>query len=244
MPGSCASRPIRPRSPGCSNWRASSTSTKISAASAARSDKTAFQKQLTELNRLKTCGMLDRPDRRVAADQDGLSQPVGPAMRTSPTTIPDVLAVIAKATRICQRRPEEGAAAPTPSLPRSSRPRSIAVPRWRPRASGWMRTRATSIGSRRSIRTTRATRSMWRRFWIVPGSPRPSRTAPASPARNASTASTNACWRRRSTCSICTTSSPSTTPRWRRKRSNGATCWPRCWSRRARRTPTWPARIP
>ncbi len=57
----------------------------------------AFKKQLAELNRLKTCGVLDRPDRRIASDQDGFVQ-----NRTrdpnEPNDIPDVLAVIAKAT--------------------------------------------------------------------------------------------------------------------------------------------------
>jgi carboxyl-terminal processing protease len=57
----------------------------------------AYKKQLAELNRLKTCGVLDRPDRRLASDQDGFVQ-----NRTrdpnEPNDIPDVLAVIAKAT--------------------------------------------------------------------------------------------------------------------------------------------------
>jgi carboxyl-terminal processing protease len=58
----------------------------------------AFKKQLDEMSKLKTSGVLDRPDRRVAADQDSDS---GQADRASdpnePNGIPDVLAVIAKA---------------------------------------------------------------------------------------------------------------------------------------------------
>jgi carboxyl-terminal processing protease len=57
----------------------------------------AFQKQLKELNRLKASGVLDRPDRRVAADQDGLSQAGRARDPNEPNDIPDVLAVIAKA---------------------------------------------------------------------------------------------------------------------------------------------------
>ncbi len=54
-----------------------------------------FKKQLGELNRLRSSGVLDRPDRHVAADQDGL---VGRARDPNePNDIPDVLAVISKA---------------------------------------------------------------------------------------------------------------------------------------------------
>jgi carboxyl-terminal processing protease len=57
----------------------------------------AFKKQLGELDRLRSSGVLERPDRHVAADQDGLSQ-VGRARDPNePNDIPDVLAVIAKA---------------------------------------------------------------------------------------------------------------------------------------------------
>jgi len=57
----------------------------------------AFQKQLKELDRLKTSGVLDRPDRRVATDTEGLSL-AGPARDANePNGIPDILAAIAKA---------------------------------------------------------------------------------------------------------------------------------------------------
>lgn len=55
----------------------------------------AFKRQLGELGRLKSCGMLDRPDRRLSAEQDGLAgRPRDP---NEPNDIPDALAVIAKA---------------------------------------------------------------------------------------------------------------------------------------------------
>lgn len=57
----------------------------------------AFKKQLGELNRLRSSGVLERPDRQVAADQDGLSQAGGAQDPNEPNDIPDVLAVIAKA---------------------------------------------------------------------------------------------------------------------------------------------------
>jgi carboxyl-terminal processing protease len=57
----------------------------------------AFKKQLGELNRLRSSGVLERPDRRLAADEDGLSQAGGARDPNEPNSIPDVLAVIAKA---------------------------------------------------------------------------------------------------------------------------------------------------
>ncbi|MCX5645736.1 MAG: S41 family peptidase [Phycisphaerae bacterium] len=57
----------------------------------------AFQKQLKELDRLKTSGVLDRPDRRVAADKDGLGQAGRARDANEPNGIPDILAAIAKA---------------------------------------------------------------------------------------------------------------------------------------------------
>jgi carboxyl-terminal processing protease len=62
---------------------------------AARQD--AFKKQLNELNRLKTSGVLERPDRRIATDQDGLSLSNRARDPNEPNDIPDVLAVIARA---------------------------------------------------------------------------------------------------------------------------------------------------
>jgi len=56
----------------------------------------AFKKQLTELNRLKSSGVLDRSDRHVASDQDGFSQNRA-RDPNEPNDIPDVLADIAKA---------------------------------------------------------------------------------------------------------------------------------------------------
>jgi carboxyl-terminal processing protease len=56
----------------------------------------AFKKQLNELNRLRTCGALDRPDRHISAE-DGFG-PAGKARDANePNDIPDVLAVVAKA---------------------------------------------------------------------------------------------------------------------------------------------------
>ncbi len=57
----------------------------------------AFKKQLGELGRLRSSGVLDRPDRHITADQDGLSQVGKPRDPNEPNDIPDVLAVIAKA---------------------------------------------------------------------------------------------------------------------------------------------------
>ena len=57
----------------------------------------AFKKQLGELNRLRSSGVLERPDRHVASDQDGLSQVARARDPNEPNDIPDVLAVIAKA---------------------------------------------------------------------------------------------------------------------------------------------------
>jgi carboxyl-terminal processing protease len=57
----------------------------------------AFKKQINELSRLKSSGVLERPDRRVAADQDGLGQINRARDPNDPNDIPDVLAVIAKA---------------------------------------------------------------------------------------------------------------------------------------------------
>jgi carboxyl-terminal processing protease len=56
----------------------------------------AFKKQLNELNRLRSTGVLDRPDRHVASSQDALAGRAKDA--NEPNDIPDVLAVIAKAT--------------------------------------------------------------------------------------------------------------------------------------------------
>ena len=57
----------------------------------------AFQKQLKELDRLKTSGALDRPERRVAADADGLISAGRSRDANEPNGIPDILAAIAKA---------------------------------------------------------------------------------------------------------------------------------------------------
>jgi carboxyl-terminal processing protease len=57
----------------------------------------AYQKQLGELNRLRSSGVLDRPDHYVSADQEGLSQLGRPRDPNEPNDIPDVLAVVAKA---------------------------------------------------------------------------------------------------------------------------------------------------
>ena len=58
----------------------------------------AFQKELEELTRLKSAGVLDRPDRIVAADWDeGLSESVDSSDANEPNDLPDVLAVIARA---------------------------------------------------------------------------------------------------------------------------------------------------
>jgi carboxyl-terminal processing protease len=58
----------------------------------------AFKKQLNELNRLRSCGVLERPDRHVAANQDGPSLAGRAKDPNEPNDIPDVLAVVARAT--------------------------------------------------------------------------------------------------------------------------------------------------
>ena len=58
----------------------------------------AFRKQIKELDRLKSSGVLERPDRRVAADEEGLRQAARVRDPNEPNDIPDVLAVIAKAS--------------------------------------------------------------------------------------------------------------------------------------------------
>jgi len=56
-----------------------------------------FKKQLTELNRLRSSGVLDRPDRHAAAGEDGLGLAGRARDPNEPNDIPDVLAVVAKA---------------------------------------------------------------------------------------------------------------------------------------------------
>lgn len=58
----------------------------------------AFKKQLAELNRLKSTGVLERPDRHVAADQEVLGRANQTRDPNEPNDLPDVLAVIAKAS--------------------------------------------------------------------------------------------------------------------------------------------------
>jgi carboxyl-terminal processing protease len=58
----------------------------------------AFRKQIKELDRLKSSGVLERPDRRVAADEEGMRQAARVRDPNEPNDIPDVLAVIAKAS--------------------------------------------------------------------------------------------------------------------------------------------------
>ncbi len=55
----------------------------------------AYKKELADLNRLRSSGVLERPDRHAMADQDGLN--VGKRDPNEPNDIPDVLTVIAKA---------------------------------------------------------------------------------------------------------------------------------------------------
>lgn len=62
----------------------------------------AFAKQLNELNRLRDCGVLERPDRHVTSDQDGFA--ARPKDANEPNDIPDVLAVIAKANEFADRQ--------------------------------------------------------------------------------------------------------------------------------------------
>ena len=57
-----------------------------------------FQKQAGELSRLRSCGVLERPDRHATADRDGLGLVSRIKEPNEPNEIPDVLAVIAKAT--------------------------------------------------------------------------------------------------------------------------------------------------
>ncbi|OHB63710.1 MAG: hypothetical protein A2Y77_09570 [Planctomycetes bacterium RBG_13_62_9] len=58
----------------------------------------AFKKQLDELGKLRSSGVLERPDRRIAADQTGgLVSPGGGRDPNEPNSLPDALAVIAKA---------------------------------------------------------------------------------------------------------------------------------------------------
>jgi len=63
----------------------------------------AFRRQLDEVARLRSLGVLDRPDRRVATmDQDGLEITSPTRDPNEPNDIPDVLAVIAKAAEFAR----------------------------------------------------------------------------------------------------------------------------------------------
>jgi carboxyl-terminal processing protease len=58
----------------------------------------AFQKELEQLTRLKSSGVLDRPDKIIAADwEEGLVESVDASDSNEPNDLPDVLAVIARA---------------------------------------------------------------------------------------------------------------------------------------------------
>ncbi|MCU0916420.1 MAG: S41 family peptidase [Planctomycetes bacterium] len=62
----------------------------------------AFKKQLVELDRLKASGVLERPDHHAALNEDGLAATARDA--NEPNDLPDVLAVLAKASEFADSR--------------------------------------------------------------------------------------------------------------------------------------------
>jgi carboxyl-terminal processing protease len=67
----------------------------------------AFKKQLQELSRLRSAGVLQRPDRSLAANQEDPTEAIPVRDANEPNDIPDVLAVIAKAAEFANREQKD-----------------------------------------------------------------------------------------------------------------------------------------